>query len=378
LVTNLPFADALTPMLGRLRARYRQSPLPAFLAWWLGELRACLPQRWQESLRVQEAEIWVHVADDRMFFERVDRNGHEVIGEWPRAGDPPGERDVLSLIGEDQARLPRILLLPRRTALIRRLSFPAAATGNIRALVGFEIDRQTPFRSDQVEFDCRPLDGEANAKHVAVELAVLPRELLNAQLAALGDLANRLDGVDTEAEGGRSGFNFLPIERRRPRDYRPMLINAALLTASLALLVIAMAQLVDNRRDAVVAVEAEVEAQRAQARTTAQLRKNLDEAAAAANFFAEHKAQRPSLVELIDALTATLPDDTFVERITVMGSDISLTVQSGSAAKLIELFQDSPVFRDPTLVGPVQPDAQSRKDRATLTLQVVAPGERQP
>jgi general secretion pathway protein L len=367
-VTTLPFADALTPLLGRIRARYTQSPLPGFLAWWGGALRDCLPERWQERLRVQQAQVWLSWDGEALQVERVDSMRRHVLG---RLGDDgaPSDAALVGLLGEAAARLPRILLLPTQDVLLRRLA-------TLRAVVGFEIDRQTPFRQDQVEFDCRLLPAEKGAKLVPVELAVLPRERLDALLARLGDI--RLDALDVVHGSQRGGLNLLPQARRRPQDHRPLLINLGLAGAGVLLLLLAMGTLVDNRLAAVAALEADVETQRAAARRTTQLRKTLDEAAAAANFLAEHKAQQPSMIGLLRDLTDILPDDTFLERIAVTGDTLNFTVQSGSAAKLIELFQGSTTFREPTLLGAVQPDSRSGKDRATLTVRAVPQPEARP
>lgn len=376
-MTSLPFADALTPLLGRLRARYQQSRLPAFLAWWFGELRGLLPQRWQAYLRVQQTQIHLRVTPEGVQVEADDGGEPKPLGRIPGA-PPPDALQLAELAGDAGTRLPRTLLLPAEAVLLRRLSFPAAAAGNIRALVGFEIDRQTPFRPDQVEFDCRVLPADKGARQVSVELAVVTRERLDRELAALGALAAGLDAVDLAHGAGRAGFNLLPAPRRRPKDYRPLLINLAMLAFSALMLLLAMGQLVDNRRAAVEALQAEVEERRVEARRTSQLRKTLEEAAAAANFLAEHKTQRPTTIGLLRDLTDILPDDTFLERLTIAGPDLSLTVQSASAAKLIQLFQASPGFADPTLLGAVQPDSRTGKDRATLTVKAVVPAEARP
>ncbi len=370
-MTTLPFADALTPLLGRLSARYQQSRLPEFFAWWFGELRGLLPQRWQEYLRVQQTHLLLRrQADGLVQVQAAEGGVVEQVGSL--AADDIGEVQLATLVGEATSRNPRTLLLPADAVLVRRLSFPAAAAGNIRSLVGFEIDRQTPFKPEQVEFDCRLLPAEKGARQVSVELAVVTRERLDAELAALGDMAGRLDAVDVLAANGRAGFNLLPIARRRPHDHRPLLINLAMLALAIGLLLAAMGQLVENRRAAVVSLEAQVEERRVEARRTAQLRKTLEEAATAANFLSEHKAQRPTTISLLRDLTDILPDDTFLERLTIAGPDLSLTVQSASAAKLIELFQSSARFSDPTLLGAVQPDSRTGKDRATLTVKVAA------
>ena len=56
------------------------------------------------------------------------------------------------------AGLPRWMLLPAGSALQRRLLLPAAAADRLRDVIGFEIDRQTPFSADSVRFDTRVLE----------------------------------------------------------------------------------------------------------------------------------------------------------------------------------------------------------------------------
>lgn len=373
----MPFADALTPLWARLRARYSQSPLPAFLHWWWGELRSMLPSNWQEQLRVQEAQILLHLQSDGLRVERVDGGLSELLEQRGADAGPLPVAEFVAMIGERAQRSARIALLPTSLVLVRRLSFPAAALANVRTLVGFEIDRQTPFRADQVEFDCRLHPVEAGAKSVSVDLCVVPKEAMARVLAPLSELGGQLDAIDVAGEGGRAGFNLLPTAQRRSIDQRPLLINLGLAALILLLLWLAMLQLVDNRVEAVTRISADVESQRSEARGTARLRKQLDDAVAGANFLAEQKAQRPSVVELLRVLTEILPDDTFVERLSFSGDTVSLTVQSASATKLMDLFQTSPHLSNPALAGPIQPDPRSGKDRATLTAQFGRPAAKE-
>lgn len=365
----MPFADALTPLLARLRARYAQTPLPQFLHWWVAELRSCLPLPWQRLLAAQDAQVWLRLGDDALRVERSSARDAEVLAERSLGEPAITPAELEQLLGEQGLRAPRIVLLPAGSLLVRRLSLPVVAAANARSLMGFEIDRQTPFRADQVEYDCKLLPPEPGSKLVAVDLAVIPRDALQRWMQPLSALAGHLDAVDLAQANGRAGYNLLPATARRAHDHKPWLINAGIVAASALMLLLAMAQLVDNRSLAVEGLQAEVEQQREQARATAKLRKSLDDAAAAANFLAEQKAQRPSMIELLRVLTELLPDDTFVERMSYSGDTLSISVQSGSAAKLVELLQSSPQLRNPALAGPIMPDPRSGKDRVTLTAQ---------
>ena len=334
-----------------------------------------LPQRWRELLDGQDAQLLLRMDGDELQVHRQGRGIDERVGSITMQAGQDVVAAFRKLVGETGARQSRCFLLRNDMVLRRRLPLPAAAVANARTLLGFEIDRQTPFRADQVQYDYRVLPADAGSRQLLVELAVVPRERLRAELERLGPLARELDAVDIDSGGAPAGFNFLTPEQRRPRDRRPLLINFALAALSALFLLLAMAQLVDNRREAVARLEADVEAQRAAARTVGHLRKQLEDAVQAANFLATQKQQQPSMLMLLRTLTQALPDDTFVERLTASNGNLSMTVQSGRAAQLVERLQKAPGLSNPALLGAVQPDPRSGKDRATLTAQYGATQE---
>lgn len=366
-MSSMPFADALTPILVRLRTRYAQSQMPAFLSWWWGELRACLPRRLQSMLASQEAEIHLIPSDNGVRVVRVSADSSVELAALSAEQLAENGLDLGNLLNAAEQRLPRVALLAEHYVLMRRLSLPVAAAANVRTMVGFELDRQTPFRADQVEFDCKLGKLAAGAKTVEVELAVVPREQLGATLKGIGVQPLTLDAIDVQRGEHRAGFNLLAAAQRRVRDPRPALLNMLFVAAAIGLLLLSMAQLVENRRQAVEQISAEVEAQRVQARNTAKLRSSLESAVEGANFLAEQRRQRPSVVELLRLLTDTLPDDTFAERLAFNNDVLSLTVQSASAAKLVELLQRTPTLRNAAVAGAIQQDPRSGKDRATLS-----------
>jgi general secretion pathway protein L len=354
--------------MSRLRARYAQTPLPGFLAWWGGELRALLPERWRRLLTVEDALLVLEVeGEDLKASRRVGESWIEV------ARLPLSERDALgaglqAALGENGRDLRRVLLLPPATVLRRVLTLPAAALDNLRTVLGFELDRQTPFKPEQVNFDARVLRHEPGARQVPVELALVPRERLQQVLSAIDGVAPTLSAVDVRgADGHLQGYNFLPAEQRRrvPRTW--LWINLGLAAAIVLLLLMSMAKLLDNRRQAVEALRAEADRVHDEARSVARLRDSLEDAAAAANFLAIEKARQPSMVLLLNELTRLLPDHTWLERLSFVNGEVSLSGQSGQAAKLVETLQASELLRNPALSGPIQPDARTQKDRFNIT-----------
>ena len=363
----MTLADALNPLLARLRSRLAQTPLPQFWQWWTAELLSFLPPRWREALAVEHACLLLTRGATGLDVQ-VERTG--ICSQLLQLEDEQREdwRDLLSRgLDENLRGLPQVLGLPAARLLRRSLSLPAAALENLDAVLGFELDRQTPFKPEQVYFASRVLKQDTGSKQVQVELLVVPRPVLDEAVAALGPLSDSLAGVDVlDARGRRVGINLLPAERRASQPRTQPLIQAGLLLASIVLVFFGLGQIVDNRIAAVESIQAESEAQRERAREVSALRSQLEDSAAAANFLAVQKQTQASMVLLLDELTRRLPDDTFLTRLSVSGNQVSLSGYSAQALKLVGELQKSELLKDAALNGGVQQEPRVSRDMFTI------------
>lgn len=358
----------LAQLLSRLSARYTQSPIPRFLNWWGGELRACLPLRWRERFRVSERSVLLRRDDDELVVEAVRENAAAELGRL--AMEPPEAlpATINELLGEDNRESRRVLLMDPQAVLRRTLHLPLAALENLSSVLGFELDRQTPFRADQVYYDSRVMPYPSDARQVPVQLALITRERLDQELTGIDGLASTLSAVDVvETDGLRAGFNFLPPDQRVRRSYFFAWLMTGLAGAIVFFLWLGMNQMISNRTDAVQRLQVEVDEQRDEARAVMRLRDELDAAAEGANFLAVEKASQPSMLLLLDELTQLLPDDTFLERLSVARGELSLAGQSEQAPQLVKLLQNANTFRGVALSGSIQPDTRTGKDRFNLT-----------
>lgn len=369
-------SDQLAQSLSRLGARYAQSPVPRFLRWWGGELRACLPSRWRHRFHVAERAVLLRREGEEYSVSLQQGGVPQLLGRTPALPAEGLPAALNALLDEDARELRRILLLPADAVLRRTLHLPAAALENLSGVIGFELDRQTPFRADQVHYDSRVLAHAPDARQVPVQLGLVTRERLARELAAVDGLAATLSAVDcADAAGARAGFNLLPAEQRARRAHTFAWLMGGMALAALFFLWLGMNSILDNRAAAIERLTAEVEAQRDEARAVTRLRDELDAAVAGANFLAVEKVGQPSMLRLLDELTRKLPDDTFIERLSVTRGELTLAGQSAQAPKLVELLQDSANFRSPSLSGPIQPDPRSGKDRFNIAAQFGKPAE---
>ncbi|HET7844151.1 MAG TPA: PilN domain-containing protein, partial [Xanthomonadales bacterium] len=249
--------------------------------------------------------------------------------------------------------------------LLRRpIVLPAAAEENLLQVLGFEMDRQTPFTAAQVFYDARIVARDAAAKQVRVELVLVPRTAIEADLATLANAGVALDGVDgTDAAGNRLGFNLLPADRRARRADVWLRGGLALAAVVVVLLAVVMAQSVANHEKSVEALRTQTEKMRNEARAVAAQRTALKQAIEGANFLVRKKRSRPPVIDLLLDVTRILPTDTWLQRLSVTGDQVQLQGQAREAAGLITILQRSPLLESPALQGAITPDARTNKEQ---------------
>lgn len=266
--------------------------------------------------------------------------------------------------------LPRVWLLPASDVLRRQLRLPAAAADRLRAVVGFEIDRQTPFESSQVSYDVRER-GAAGEGQLQVELVAWPLRQLEAWRSNVGQWADALSGVDAiDAQGNILQVNLLPPAQRQLQADPMRRWNLLLAVAAVVMLVLSGLQVLDNRRAAASELRAQVERSARSARGVASERAQLQALIDGAAFL---KAARPArgYGGDLNELTRRLPEGTYLEKLAIENNNLQLIGLSREASQLVQLLQDAPQWRKVNLTGVLQADgAASGRDRFTMTAEL--------
>jgi general secretion pathway protein L len=371
--------QTLRPQLERARRAWRSSPLPGFFAWWWGELRALLPARWQAFFAGGNVWCLLHHEDGQWSVRRS--GGPQSAAPWSDALGPAEQQALLNAAVADVDRqdLRLALCLPPQAVLRRRLVLPEAARDNLRQLGAFEMDRQTPFRVDQVYYDLRELPGPAPAGRIAAELVVATRSAVDAKLEHLRNAGIAIDAVDLCDGDARLGVNLLPPEMASAhRDPRRRL-NIVLAAAALLLLLLCLGQYLHNRQEALAAMQTQVDDMRADAQKIGQLRKQLEDSTGAAGFLARRKTDSVAVVDVLEDLTTRIPDDTWLERFTVdRAGRVGIQGQSAKAASLIDVLQGSKLLTGANFQGVIQRDQATNKERFFMDAQLRKPAAGKP
>ena len=367
----------MKPLRDRFSRRSLRWPgTGGFFAWWGHALAAWLPRRWRLALGLDRGRLLLHADADAVQLRLHDGDGVRELGTVPGLAQATDEDALAALLAPALADLPRWLLLPAAAGLRRRLALPAAAAERLRDVVGFEIERQTPFAADAVAFDARLLGRRDSDGQIDAELVVVPRATLLAQQAALGPLAQSLAGVDIAgSDGAPLGVNLLAPAQRRQQVDPWRLWNALLATLALLAFALLLWQLLANRERAADALQRSTDREAAAAREVSLQRQQLVDLVEGRAFLDRQRNGRPTAIEVMDALARRLPDNTSLEKLAIEDDHLLLIGLSGEASALPGRLEGGKPWRSPALTGALQPDPRSGRDRFTLTadLAVTAP-----
>jgi general secretion pathway protein L len=351
--------DASQLQLDRLRRAWRGSALPGFLRWWGGELSALLPVRWRQAFAGGERWYALERGDGVW---RLRRAGESLSIADAYDTDTVEHRAALlaRALGEcDPADRRIALLMPAAQVLRRRLVLPVAARDNLRQVVGYDIDRQTPFRAEDIHFGVRELgEGGSEGRFVA-EFAATPRASLDPLLDELAALRVAPDRVDVPLGLGLAGTDLLPPTRSPRRVDRRRRLNLALIGAIVLLLFVAMAAWLHNRNVALETMRADVDAMQSDAQRVKALRQRLMDSAGASGFLVRRKSESPSILPVLDALNAT--------------GQIGFQGQSPQAARLIDALKGAQSIGEPSFQGTIQTDPTSGKERFYMQAKAMMP-----
>ncbi|RMQ50912.1 Fimbrial assembly [Pseudomonas cichorii] len=301
---------------------------------WLAELKACLPVRVRQWL--------VHETVEQVY-------------PWPLQSPLPGA------IAEAR----RILLLSPDDVLVQSLQLPAAAARNLSTVVGYELDRFTPFEAGQLYFVAR--QESRSASFVQVTLVAIVRERLDRILAECAAQGLKPDAVDVGSTAQRMGIDLLPMPLRAHQVRSGHRVQRWLLWSCGALLFGLMLLWLNDRQRLLEEMQAQVQAQRSQVAEIQKLRQQLTNTLGAANYLLRRKAAQPPLSALLSELTTCLPSDTWIEHLEISDSaEVAFSGQSAKASALIARAKNCHSLDNAQFQGVIQPDSKTGKDQYSL------------
>lgn len=354
--------DAVIPALPTSTKTW--NGLHRFLDAWAEGLRLAMPASWRQRWFPPPVGVWL----------RLDAEGeYACVARRDVGGLKSVDRNIdATAVLARHPDLPRWLLLSPSMVVRVPVSLPLAAAGQLRQALQFEVDRQTPFSLADVAFDARALQVDPAAKTLLAELIVVPQARLRPLLIRAEVLGIPLQGVDVaDVDGRPAGVNLLPSDARWAPVSRWRRRNLVLAISVLVIVVFAGIISIKRQDARAEALEAELSRTRADVRLVAAQRQQLADYSEAARQLRALRDRRTSVTSVQNALAERLPDNAWIERITIEGDQLQLSGQSTQATRLVSALQDSPLWRDVTMSGAVAADGGTGSgERYTLGLRL--------
>jgi general secretion pathway protein L len=322
-----------------------------FFVWWLGQLTDLLPRGLRRSaLAAPDAVVIAPIGALGSGTDAVAislrRHGRET---------PVGR---FGLGGADLAELPHVvgrttvLRLDEREVLGKSVSLPLAAERDLGQVLAFEMDRETPFRAEDLYWNHRIEAVDRQSGRLSVRLVLTPKAGLSGLLAALSQAGFHPTRAEI-ADGPDSGA-YLPLDGGDGRAHRSSSRLLWPLVVCCAAFGLAAAAIPFVRQEVALALlDGEITAARAAATEADSLRQEIDRLSGSADFIESErdKAGRPLVV--LAAATRVLPDDTYLTEMELRQRKVTLTGRSAAAARLIGPLAADGTFRNPGFAAPV-------------------------
>ncbi|MCB1918678.1 MAG: PilN domain-containing protein [Candidatus Competibacteraceae bacterium] len=354
---------ALYPQI--LKSNVQWNPLTLW-RWWREGLLGWLPLTIRKKLAGSQRRLVIEPDANGLALFRQEEDERE---ELTRQSWESLSRETLRKLMRAERPTAIVLRMPANRALTRMVTLPIAAAGNLRQVLGYDMDRLTPFSAQQLYYDALILERQPEQRRIRVELSALPRAEVDAALEALAGLGITPDIVDVS--GGRKGVNLLPVEKRPRRGVWPRRLRNSLVAVSLSLMLAAALLPLWQQRALVIRLQKQVDILQRDSSQVLDLREQLEKAVESSRFLLQKKQSRPPVIDLLRELTVLLPDNTWLERLQINGDALQLIGQSSSASALVGLIDESKLLGGVAFTSPVTNDRRTGKERFVLSAQVV-------
>lgn len=270
-------------------------------------------------------------------------------GEMEMANAGVFKTELLLDIKETQLQLHA--LLPETLVMRKRITLPRAVRNDLRSVVSYQIARLTPFSADQVFFDVLEISSaDTNQQTIEVEfVAALKTEVQPwiDQIERLTDLTvARLTVTPTDHAVKPQSINLFGQQRTRNAWWLRLSRNSVLLVALLALLLMTAVVPVFKLQSLMFERKAEIRELSVSVTDLQEKRDVLDHDLVALNYVLAQRVSHRTLSIIIEELTRLVPDEIFINSVSIEGQALAISGMGTGVVDLIELLNSSSLFKD--------------------------------
>jgi general secretion pathway protein L len=328
--------------------------LVEFFDWWRGQLVELIPEGWREPAGGADALIVDTSEPGTLKLLRRRR------GVLARLAQVQRDDNAMPSLRQALANRPRtepvLLRIPAAMVLERVVNLPLAAERDLGRVLGYEMERLTPFSADEVIWDTALQARDRARSRLVVRLTMVPRAALAPLFAQLRDQSLVPEALEADLP---DGVRVLRLARQATSRVAALSTrNLGIAAAVLLLLVLVTPFLrqsleladLDDRLALLAPRIAQVE----------QLRKRITGSGAGGDAVAAETRRLGDALEALAAITEILPDDSYLTEFTMRERKMTLSGLGASAPRLISGLSADPRIRNPAFTAPVTRQEQGR------------------
>jgi general secretion pathway protein L len=342
--------------------------------WWLSEFLALLPRAYLKrltqptmTLRLRSSETMTEIAvmagEKRLMQQAIPQAGasEEVQSGLRNAIHAAMKGKRAAVIG----------VIPDHQSLARSLTLPLAAKAHIEEAIRYQIERLSPFKSDNTLYGIKLLESGRDANALHFKLFIVSKALVADIQEQSARLGFPIDRFAIEAAGSGS-LETLTFTSQATAVTKLPLATKVLLSASLVLIASFLLVPIIGKWKTMEALEREITLFKPKAEQVLKLRSERDRVIALRTRVIDLKRAVQPPIAILSKLSELIDDQTFITELRMEGALITMSGLSADASKLAQRLGAADSFKSVKYSGPVMRDAQAARDRFTLILEMAA------
>lgn len=263
--------------------------------------------------------------------------------------------------------------------LTRQISLPANTEENLYEVIQYEMDRYTPFSKEDVYCDYRVEERIKDKQLIKVLLIVVRKGILDPVVSAIESSDIHLQSIDViNAQNPERSLHNVKLLRSYADIGKSKKSSVKWLLGALVglLLLTGLTPLVINYIH-IQKLSGELTGLEKTVQKVKQLQNEHTKMQVQVGYLVDIKDNNPSIIELLNLLTQTVPDHTYVQRLSLEGGLLSMQGLSASASELIPIIDQSGMFDDIRFAAPVTQSGGDGLERYSITAQIKSPKKEQ-
>lgn len=342
--------------------------LRQFMNWWGENLYRGLPSSLRSLFRASQPSLNLYMVNERLAVSWQQDGKRREYGEYALDSAFDFARLAKKVARSRNYQLK--LELDERQALHLQHTFPEGVQENIKQVVGYQLDRITPFSLDTAYFDAKVAKYDKANKLVVADIYVSPKAHVEEYLAKLRAFGipdiNVISALASSTQLTK-GLNTIAVAPASA-SLVPFYLFIMALIASLATPILYKERRLGQIDGAIASLQQKASAQ-------IEVRDQLLAAEETLTFIGEKRKTAPVMLDVVEHLSAEIPPHTWVERLEITGNQVQIRGESEQALSLIDTLEISPYFDTVSFKSPVTRNPSSGKDKFHLQANVEAAHE---